>query len=938
MLALLCVLLAPPPAWADWTATGSFTYSDRLYDTLGFNGTEDRPVREADIHIIDANTMEVLASGATNQQGAFSLLVSDNQVRTVAVRVLASTTQTPPLLFSVLDDSLSSLPVYSYRDASADVASHSPTASVNFGLMAMPPAIGDPAQVDWSSQVFNLFDMGIILADWVQSVEGSRPSAPFSIGWNPFNQRGNSFYSSGDNRFSCSDDDGYDDPNILHELGHFVEDEFGNTDNPGGTHFLGDSDQDPRLAWSEGWATFVANAALIRAGRPRPDIYSDRNSFAATGGGGFSYTLEAPAVSGSASERAVNGALYDLLDGPDTLDATPGEDDDPLSGLEGDIWAIQRRFRTLNPAATQMEDFWDEWTEQRPDLVDTTRSVFAEHKIEFFPDAQEPNDTSATATRLAIDGDWTPNTFYRTGADPAGDEDWFKFIAIANVYYRIEVDGSVGNVFGRPDPQMHLIDIESGRVIASADDPHDDILNTPSSSSAQDMAETVPSILWRASQTKDHYILLRHASRRLNLGGRYGSYRVRVRQISDLQAAATVEKVAAQKAKPGETYPILVLGQNFATSAKLEFVSSRLRAVETRWISTDILAARVQVQPNAANGLQAFRVVNPGAPPSTQEGFLEVQLSAQPPIIISELDPDSPDRVELLNIGSTQANLGGWHLRSLSPTFSTPAFILPDFLLEPGASVVISEEAGANSATEIFDNGDLFNWDWTATSVVDLNLLDADQRHVDYVRFTRGPVAPHQPAIGDGLWTQPEILGPPAGFTLSRAWTGATAIPRTRQGLGPAAPTLTGPASARENALDAFEENDSAGEAVILSRNGSWTDLAISPRPATGSPDADWFAFPIRAGDAVEFFVSAPASGDGQLLVVFPPGSTSEFLGFAFTENGRASFLLDAAATAQAGGGLYRLRITGVFGATGPYALDAISPLPDELPAGMSVR
>lgn len=52
-----------------------------------------------------------------------------------------------------------------------------------------------------------------------------------------------------------ADTDHFDDSVILHEYGHFLEDVYGKSNTPGGSH-NGNAIIDPRLAWSEGWANY----------------------------------------------------------------------------------------------------------------------------------------------------------------------------------------------------------------------------------------------------------------------------------------------------------------------------------------------------------------------------------------------------------------------------------------------------------------------------------------------------------------------------------------------------------------------------------------------------------------------------------------------------------------------------------------------------------
>jgi hypothetical protein len=61
-----------------------------------------------------------------------------------------------------------------------------------------------------------------------------------------------------------ADMDHFDNSVIIHEYAHFLEDQFGNPNSPGGSH-NGNSVIDPRLAWGEGWANFFQGAVLSRA-------------------------------------------------------------------------------------------------------------------------------------------------------------------------------------------------------------------------------------------------------------------------------------------------------------------------------------------------------------------------------------------------------------------------------------------------------------------------------------------------------------------------------------------------------------------------------------------------------------------------------------------------------------------------------------------------
>lgn len=81
----------------------------------------------------------------------------------------------------------------------------------------------------------------------------------------------------------ASDTDHYDDSVIVHEFGHFVEDNYAASDSPGGTHY-GLFNIDPRLAWSEGFSTYLSTQVL---GTP---LY--RDTVGINNGFGFYYDAE----------------------------------------------------------------------------------------------------------------------------------------------------------------------------------------------------------------------------------------------------------------------------------------------------------------------------------------------------------------------------------------------------------------------------------------------------------------------------------------------------------------------------------------------------------------------------------------------------------------------------------------------------------------------
>jgi hypothetical protein len=134
---------------------------------------------------------------------------------------------------------------------------------------------------------FNIFDQIVEANNFLRSEVGSCPftgcldftvapkvTAYWSKGFNPNEYQGApssgiSFYIPGFSRLfilggilgdtETTDTDHFDDPVIIHEYGHFLEDVLSRTDSPGGPH-SGNAMIDPRLAWSEGWSNFFQGA------------------------------------------------------------------------------------------------------------------------------------------------------------------------------------------------------------------------------------------------------------------------------------------------------------------------------------------------------------------------------------------------------------------------------------------------------------------------------------------------------------------------------------------------------------------------------------------------------------------------------------------------------------------------------------------------------
>jgi len=502
--AALTVALSAP-VWANWTASGRLLYEHREWDASGFTGlVVNLPARFADVEIVDPTkngSKAHLAWGKTNATGDFSVAVSDSSTRSIVrVLVLTQSTQTSDLFVKVTTPGGSV-----YAANAPDVNNHGPNTNVSWGTL-VAPAFG-------GGEVFNIFDRAVYGADFIKSLTGSRPNSSKMVTFKWSATAGNGNSTTSGSTISLRDTAGYDDTVILHEWSHYVMNSYSKSTNPGGTHYLSDCNEDPRLAFDEARASFFGCSVRRYYGWANANVYLRTDGGSGPGHATNWYDLEDPqqyVCPGDASEVSNSRSMWDIADGAGTTDLTPGVDDNPPDTLtlpELESWQVFVG-PIKNVTYVTGESFWDGWfdaTVANGNLA-AMKSIWGFSTIEFFHDAMEPNNTTATAAVL------TPNApavhasyFYDTNGDGKGevDTDLFKFNAVGGQVYVIETQ----NLISANDTNLELLDTNGSTVLTSNND--------------RAVGDKSSKITWTAPRSDLFYVRSKRASGGYTI---YGSY------------------------------------------------------------------------------------------------------------------------------------------------------------------------------------------------------------------------------------------------------------------------------------------------------------------------------------------------------------------------------------------------------------------------------
>ena len=262
------------PTGANVTISGSVTFDHVPFNTstngLNFNAITQDPAPGLTVEAVNS-AGTIIQSSSTDGNGDYSLSVPDNT--NVRIRVKAELLQTTGAQWNVrVVDNTSSDALYAFQGSltssgatdsirNLNAASGWGGSSYTSTRVAGPFAILAPIYESMQRIVAIDPDVVFPFIDFSWSVNNV-PSTNFNIASGDIGTSSYVTSSNGDRRIlilgaANNDTDEYDEHVVIHEWGHYFEDQLSRSDSIGGQHGLADR-LDPRVALGEGFGNALS--------------------------------------------------------------------------------------------------------------------------------------------------------------------------------------------------------------------------------------------------------------------------------------------------------------------------------------------------------------------------------------------------------------------------------------------------------------------------------------------------------------------------------------------------------------------------------------------------------------------------------------------------------------------------------------------------------
>ena len=301
------------------TVSGKITFDLVPFNTstngLNYDATTQAPVRGVIVEALNS-AGTVIDSGVTDSVGDYSFTVAANT--DIRIRARAEMIQTSGAQWNVqVVDNTSSDALYTITGSLASSGTVDSTRDLN-------AASGWGGSSYTSDRVAGPFAILDPIYDTLQQIAAIDPDVvfpPTDFNWSINNRAASGDIANGDIGTSSyigngeililgdenADTDEYDRHVVIHEWGHYFEDQLSRSDSVGGPH-SGGQRLDPRVAMGEGFGNALSGMIT------QDPFY--RDSSQAQQSRGFSINVETNDSSGWFDESTVQAILYDLFDSP----------------------------------------------------------------------------------------------------------------------------------------------------------------------------------------------------------------------------------------------------------------------------------------------------------------------------------------------------------------------------------------------------------------------------------------------------------------------------------------------------------------------------------------------------------------------------------------------------------------------------------------------
>jgi hypothetical protein len=358
---------APPVGTVTLSGTLSYEFPAPNPDCLGINlnNPQLRPIRQATVRLLNPANRAIISSQLSTDVGGYSFTVDGSTNFIISVTAELKAANWDVEIRDNVDTSatpapLAQRPIYameqSFDSGGANNSNLHFTAATGWG--------GSSYTGTRVAAPFAILDSIYSAMQFVIAEDSSANFPALDAFWNPNNQAASpsdiamgdlrtSFYDGNNSLFLLgsagqpgADADEFDDHVVVHEWGHYFEDNFSRSDSIGGNHGLGDN-LDMRTAFGEGWASALAGMAL------NEPLYCDTRSN--TSGGGFSAETTTGGVNGWFNEFTIIRFIYDLWDTDPTSNDSADSD---TSGIGfGPIYAVMTGPQATTDAFTSVFSF-----------------------------------------------------------------------------------------------------------------------------------------------------------------------------------------------------------------------------------------------------------------------------------------------------------------------------------------------------------------------------------------------------------------------------------------------------------------------------------------------------------------------------------------------------------------------------------------------------